>query len=73
MVVVALLLPPLLLGMVLALGQYEERLLKNGSATRVQEPAAPDGQQAPVRRLRALPAPPAEDGPRHRSRGRHAA
>lgn len=76
MLAVALLLPPLLLCGVLALGRYEERLLRGP----VPRPHAPAG-----RHLRAVPdlpspeppAPPSEETPAdHRTgagRGRHAA
>ncbi|WP_338932693.1 hypothetical protein WEB32_30165 [Streptomyces netropsis] len=76
MVAVALLLPPLLLCGVLALGRYEERLLRG---------PAPPPHAAPGRHLRAVPDVPAHvppaplpEGARNdrrtgEGRGRHAA
>ncbi|WP_367139313.1 MULTISPECIES: hypothetical protein [Streptomyces] len=81
MVAVALLLPPLMLCVVLALGRYEERMLNGPAAERPEQTR---------RRLRAVPeltgeesgsrqepVPPAgrapSAGPFARGRGRHAA
>ncbi|MFF7024654.1 hypothetical protein ACFY97_27065 [Streptomyces klenkii] len=80
MVAVALLLPPLMLCVVLALGRYEERMLSGPATERPEQ----------TRRLRAVPdltgeepgsrqepVPPAgrapSAGPFARGRGRHAA
>ncbi|MEV6778310.1 hypothetical protein [Streptomyces syringium] len=79
MLAVALLLPPLLLCGVLALGRYEERLLR-GSAP---QPHAPAGRHLravpdlPSPEPPALPVPPPEEPQADRralaGRGRHAA
>ncbi|WP_190107839.1 hypothetical protein [Streptomyces cinnamoneus] len=55
MVAVALLLPPALLCLVLALDQYEERLLKKGSAV--------PRHALPRRHLRAVPGPSTREPP----------
>ncbi|MEU1372072.1 hypothetical protein ABZ442_00220 [Streptomyces triculaminicus] len=66
MVAVALLMPPLLLCLVLALGRYEECLLKSGSA---EQPR----QEPPGRPLRAVPDPPSYEPAPVPGGGRHAA
>ncbi|GHG61556.1 hypothetical protein [Streptomyces griseocarneus] len=66
MVAVALLMPPLLLCLVLALGRYEECLLKGGSAG--QPP-----QGLPDQPLRAVPDLPSLEPPPVPGEGRHAA
>lgn len=73
MLAVALLLPPLLLCGILALGRYEERLLRGPAP----QPHAPAGRH--LRAVPDLPSPPAtpEETPIDRrtgaGRGRHAA
>ncbi|MFI9206000.1 hypothetical protein [Streptomyces sp. NPDC053048] len=69
MVAVALLMPPLLLCLVLALGRYEERVLKNVHV----RPDAQPRHALPPSRLRAVPDLPTREPPADEPSGRHAA
>ncbi|MEU7137077.1 hypothetical protein [Streptomyces sp. NPDC046261] len=63
MLAVALLLPPALLCLVLALDQYEERLLTKGSSK--------PRHALPGRHLRVVPGPPSREPPPPASPGPH--